>query len=74
MAEQGCDFNSTSVFYGGHSLGGAMMPPYVEVRETNQRANETSRKPSLFDPPMHTHPPTHIFYYIPTTTHPPTHN
>lgn len=29
MRSQGIDWGSTSTFYGGHSLGGAMMPDYV---------------------------------------------
>lgn len=29
MEDQGVNFNASYVFYGGHSLGGAMMPDYV---------------------------------------------
>lgn len=33
MEDQGLDFASSSVFYGGHSLGGAMMPTYVLTQQ-----------------------------------------
>jgi hypothetical protein len=29
MEEQGLNLSTSFVFYGGHSLGGAMMPEYV---------------------------------------------
>jgi|AntAceMinimDraft_5_1070358.scaffolds.fasta_scaffold28510_3 hypothetical protein len=49
LAAEGCDLAASDVFYGGHSLGGAMMPVGVRARSLRQ-ASQPRPAPFFLDP------------------------